>query len=458
MKRLSKLWVFIVAILIFALTFTAFFGVENYYGDKHLVYFKSANDIRWGIDIQGGVEAVFSPENVNTAKVTQKQLESAKEIIDKRLINKGITDYETSVDMANKQIIVRFPWQAGEQDYDAASAIGELGNTAVLEFCGGSTYDKNNVLLSGSDVASASAEVRDGAPYVKLDLTNSGRSKFASATKKYLNQQIAICMDGMVISAPTVNDVIPNGEATITGPDYDGCVELANTINAGSLPFKLTVDDSKLQVISATLGNEALSAMLIAGIIAFAAICILMIARYRLPGAVASIALAGQVAGMVACCSGFFPDANGFTLTIPGLAGMILSIGMGVDANVITAERITEEMRAGRPISNAIKTGHKHAMSAIIDGNITNVLVAIVLMGCFGPSDNIFAKIFSPVIGMFGASVSGAVYSFGYTLLMGVIFNFIMAVFASEIMLSSLAKFKCMRKPWLYGGVKNAEE
>ncbi len=456
-KKLSKCWFFVVAILIVALTVVSFFGVKNYYGDKEIVYFKSAGDIRWGIDIQGGVEAVFAPTDKNTDKITESQLESAKKIIDTRLINQGITDYETSVDTANKQIIVRFPWQAGEENFDATTAIKELGETALLEFCGGSTYDKNKVVLEGKHVETASAEVIDGSPYVLLKLTNEGRSKFASATKTYLNKQIAICMDGQVISAPTVNDVISNGEATITGPDYDGCVDLANTINAGSLPFAMGVDDSKLQVISATLGAEALNAMLIAGLIAFAVVCLIVIVRYRLPGVVAALSLSGQVAGMIACASGLFAGTEGFTLTIPGIAGMILSIGMGIDANVITAERITEEMRAGRTVTSAIQIGSKNSLSAIVDGNVTNILVAIVLMGCFGPSDNLFAKIFSPIIGLFGASVSGTVYSFGYTLLMGVIFNFIMGVFASKIMLGSISKFKCMRKPWLYGGVKNAE-
>lgn len=457
-KKLSKCWVFVVALLIFALTFTAFFGVKNFYGDKELVYVKSAGDIRWGIDIQGGVEAVFAPEGVKTDKITNDQLDAAKKIIDTRLINKGITDYETSIDTANKQIVVRFPWQAGEENFDASTAIKELGETAVLTFCGGSTYDKSKIVLEGKYVESASAQVMNSSPYVQLKLTSEGRSKFAAATKEYLNKQIAICMDEQVISAPTVNDIITNGEATITGPDYDGCVDLANTINAGSLPFKMSVDDSKLQVISATLGAEALEAMLIAGLVAFIAVCIIVIFRYRLPGIIAAISLAGQVAGMIACASGYFDGTEGFTLTIPGIAGMILSIGMGIDANVITAERITEELNAGRTVTSAIKIGSKNSLSAIVDGNMTNILVAIVLMGCFGPSDNLFAKIFSPLIGLFGASVSGTVYSFGYTLLMGVIFNFIMGVFASKIMLGSISKFKCMRNPKLYGGAKNAEE
>lgn len=458
MKRLGKQWFFIVAILIFAITSVAFFGIKNYFGDTEIVYFKSATDIRWGIDIQGGVEAVFAPSN-KKVNATEKQLEAAREVINTRLVDKGITDYETSVDTINDQIIVRFPWQSGEEDYDAASAISELGNTAELTFCTGSTYNKDNVILKGStDVATASAEITEGDPYVLLKLTSEGKSKFASATANNIGKSIAICLDEQVITAPTVNDAITDGTARITGPDYDGCVELANTINAGSLPFAMTVDDSKLQVISATLGGEALNSMLIAGVIAFVAICALMIVKYRLSGVVASIGLIGQVGGMIACVSGLFPNSAGLTLTIPGIAGIILSVGMGVDANVITSERIAEEIRNGKTVTGAIESGSKHALSAIVDGNITNVLVAVVLMGCFGPTDSVFSKLLSPIMGLFGASVSGAVYSFGYTLLMGVIFNFIMGVFASKLMLKSISGFKALRKPSFYGGAKNVEE
>ncbi len=456
MKKTNKAWFFIVAILIIALTAVSIFGIKNYYGDTENVYFKSASDIRWGIDIQGGVEAVFAPEGVEADTVTDQQLNAAKEIIDTRLINQGITDYETSIDSVNGQIIVRFPWQSGDTEHDAASTVAELGKTAKLTFCAGSAYDANKVIIDGSMVNFAQVAIQDGSPLVQLQLNDSGKAKFAEGTKANLNGNIAICLDGQVISAPQVNDVITDGIATISGGgmDTEYCEYLANTINAGALPFAMSVDNSKLQVISATLGEEALNTMLIAAIIAFAIVSIIIILRYRLPGMVAVIALIGQIGGMIACSSGFFGGAAGFTLTIPGIAGMILSIGMGVDANVITAERITEELRAGKTVSRAIDIGSKSSISAIVDGNVTNILVTIVLMGCFGPSDNIFAKLFSPIIGLFGASVSGAVYSFGYTLLIGVIFNFIMGVFASKIMLKSISGFKCMRKPWLYGGAK----
>ncbi len=459
MKKTNKAWFFIVAILIIALTAVSIFGIKNYYGDTEKVYFKSASDIRWGIDIQGGVEAVFAPEGVDADSVNSTQLSAAKEVIDSRLINQGITDYETSIDNINKQIIVRFPWQAGDTEQDAATTVAQLGETAKLTFCAGSSYDESKIIIDGSMVDIAEMIVQDGKPMVSLKLDESGKSKFAEGTQANLGGSIAICMDGNVISAPNVKNVITDGYATISGDGMDAeyCTYLANVINSGALPFAMNVDDSKLQVVSATLGEDALNSMLIAAIIAFAVVSVIMIARYRLPGAVAVIALIGQIGGMIACSSGFFGGANGFTLTIPGIAGMILSIGMGVDANVITAERITEEIRSGKTIRRAIDLGSSNSFSAIADGNMTNILVTIVLMGCFGPSENIFAKLFSPIIGLFGASVSGAVYSFGYTLLIGVIFNFIMGVWASKIMLKSISSFKCMRKPWLYGGAKNAE-
>lgn len=458
-KKVGKSLFFIVLAFIVALTSISFFGVKSYYGDNEKVYFKGASDIRWGIDIQGGVEAVFSPET--DKDVSEDQLEAAKETINNRLINLGVTDYETSIDTRNDQIIVRFPWQSGEKDFDAASAVNELGETAVLTFCEGSTYDKDKVVLVGStDIQQAAAVVMNGEHSVELKLTSAGRSKFATATAKNVGKQIAICMDGQVISAPKVNTAITNGVAYITGQfTYEECASLASKINSGSLPFKLTVDDSKLQIISPTLGAEALKTMTIAGIIAFAIICLLIIVRYRLLGAISCVALAGQIGGIIACVSGFFAGSNSFTLTIPGIAGIILSIGIGIDANVIINERIREEIRSGKTVSGAINDGFRNATSAIIDGNITNVIVAVVLMGCFGPAESFFAKIFSPALSLlFGSSVSGAVYSFGYTQVIGIIFNFIMGVFASRLMLKSLANFKCMRNPWLYGGTKEVEE
>ena len=455
-KRTGKPVFFVVLILILALTYTAFFGVENYYGDTRKVYVKGANDIRWGIDIRGGVEAVFSPDKEGV-DITDDDMDAAKAIIETRLVNKNITDYEVYPDSDNHQIIVRFPWAADESDFDAAAAVQELGDTALLSFC--RNEDKEDVILSGAeDIERAQAGVDENGNYVVyLYFTNTGKSKFATATAELVGSKISIWMDDQEISAPTVNEAITDGTAYINGRSgSEEAKELADKINAGSLPFALTVDDSKLQIISPSLGSDAVRVMLIAGSIAFGIVCLLMILRYRLNGVVTSIALLGQLAGTIACISGFFPNTDSFTLTIPGIAGIILSIGVGVDCNVIASERIRDEFKKGKTIDGAIDSGFKNALSAIVDGNVTIVIVSLVLMGAFGTPDSFIAKIFSPIMSLLGSSITGSIYYFGYTLLVGVIFNFIMGLLASKLMLKSVSQLKFLRKPWLYGCKKNA--
>ncbi len=454
-KRTGKPVFFVIFILILALTYCAFFGFENYYGDTRKVIIKGANDIRWGIDISGGVEAVFSPDK-NDVDITSDDMDAAKAIIETRLVNNNITDYEVYTDNNNHQIIVRFPWAAGESDFDAQSAVQELGETALLTFC--RNEDKNDVILKGSeDIKSAQAGPDENGNFVVyLNFTDAGTSKFATATASLVGQKISIWMDDQEISAPTVNQAITNGSAYINGmANADEAKSLADKINAGSLPFALTVDDSKLQIISPSLGSDALDVMLIAGAIAFAIVCVIMIVLYRLHGVIAAFALLGQLAGTIACISGFFPNLSSFTLTIPGIAGIILSIGVGVDCNVIAAERIRDEFRKGKTIDGAIDSGFKNSLSAIIDGNVTIVIVSLVLMGAFGTPDSPIAKLFSPLMSLFGSSITGSIYSFGYTLLIGVIFNLIMGVLASKYMLKSISQLKFLRKPALYGGKKN---
>ena len=455
-KRVGKPVFFIILVLILALTYTAFFGIEDYYGDTRKVYFKGAGDIRWGIDIRGGVEAVFSPDKKDV-DITDNDMSAAKAIIETRLVNKNITDYEVFPDNRNHQIIVRFPWAADESDFDAQSAVKELGETALLTFC--RDENKDDVILKGSeDIEKATAGIsqEDGSSIVQLKLTASGKTKFATATGEQIGKKISIWMDDTEISAPTVNEAITTGEAYISGiGDAAAAKELADKINAGSLPFALTVDESKLQIISPSLGSDALDVMIIAGSVAFGVVCLLMIIRYRLHGAVAAIALLGQLAGSIACISGFFPGSSSFTLTIPGIAGIILSIGVGVDCNVIAAERIRDEFQRGKTIDGAISAGFKNSLSAVIDGNMTIVIVSLVLMGAFGTSDNILTKILSPVMSLFGSSITGSIYSFGYTLLIGVIFNLIMGVVASKYMMKSISQIKFLRNPALYGGKKN---
>ena len=247
---------------------------------------------------------------------------------------------------------------------------------------------------------------------------------------------ISIWLDDENVSTATVNAAITDGEAIITSSasnpfTQDAVVKMARQINSGALPFALTVDS--YSTVSPSLGENSLSAMVLAGVIAFALIVVFMTVLYRLPGFLACIALAGQVAATLAFVSGYFPVFESFTLTLPGIAGIILAIGMGVDANVITAERIKEELKNGKSLDGALKSGFARGLTPIIDGNVTIVIVAIVLMGAFGPSDGLFAKALHFVFFAFGPSTAGTIYAFGYTLLTGVLLNFVFGVFATRV-------------------------
>lgn len=472
MKRTSKPVFFIVALLIVALTYTSFFGIYKNFGDRVDTVIRGAFDIRTGIDINGGIEVTFAPADAKI-DATDAQIEAMKEVIVRRMIANNITDYEAYTDTDNDQVVVRFPWKNNETEFDAASAIEELGKTALLEFYLDKTEStglptekpgKEDFVLNGSLVSSATPGFdQENTPIVSLELDKAGKEAFSTATKKQANLNgssgstytISIWLDDECISNPTVNEHIADGKAQISGgfADYAEALDLANLINSGSLPFSITAKNTS--TFTATLGERALEIMVIAGIIAFSLISIFMILYYRLPGFVGVIALLGQVGGSIAVVSGYFSFFNSFTLTLPGIAGIILSIGMGVDANIITAERIKEQIRGGRTIDGAINNGCSESFSAIFDGNITVIIISVVLMGVFGPADSLFAKLLKPLLFMFPVSASGAVYSFGYTLLAGIIFNFIMGVTCSRLMLKSISRFKFLRKPWLLGGKRH---
>ena len=466
MKRIPKPVFFIVVLLILTFAATSIFGVSYYVGDNKHTVIKGLGDVRWGIDIRGGVEATFKPAGDYNA--TDSQLDAAKAIIENRMISEGITDYELYADYNSDRIIVRFPWKDTETEYDPAAAIEEISSTALLTFRPGQEFvdtvmgsdgsyiyktptgATSEILMEGSAVESAKAELiqdNTGAQknVVTLKLNEEGKQTFKEITTEYEGQTVSIWMDDVMLSAPTVENVITDGIAQITG-DFTAveASELANKITAGALPFQLETVSSGS--ISPTLGANSLVAMAYAGVIAFILIAIFMIVMYRLPGVISVIALCGQLGLSIAAVSGYFTIFPSFTMTLPGIAGLILSIGMGVDANVITAERIKEEMQTGRTLNGALQKGTKSSLSAIIDGNMTIIIVSVILLLVFGPT-NLLSW-------LFGASTTGTIYAFGYTLLMGVISNFIMGVLLSRIMLKSSVSFRCLNKKWLYGGAK----
>lgn len=452
-SRITKPVFFIVFILIVAFALLSTMGIRTYYGDIKTSWIWGIDDIRWGIDIRGGVNVTFGvPEDyAATHDITQDDLNAAKSIIETRLVDKNINDYSVYTDSATNGIVVQFPWQSGDNSFDPRQAVNEIGETALLTFREKHEIDENglptgvteeNVILTGADVEKAYAyyDSENDKYAVSLKLKETGKQAFSEATERLLNDTISIWMDDLCISYPTVSAHITDGSASISGNfTADEATQLADKINGGALPFKLEI--MSLSTISPILGMGARDAMALAGLIAFVTIAVFMIIYYRLPGFVAVVALTGQIAGMFAAITGFFGFNDASSLTLPGIAGIILSIGMGVDANVISAERIKEELKAGRTIDGAVKNGFQRGFTAILDSNLTVIIVALILMAVFGT--------------WFGATTEGTVYSFGYTLLAGVIMNFIMACWATRLMTVSLSKFKCFRKPGFFGVLKS---
>lgn len=468
MKKTGKLTFFIVAAFILLFTASTVAGFDYFYGDNKTTVVKGVDDIRLGIDIQGGVDVTFAPADGYDA--TDEQLDAATEIIKARLGALGINDNELYSEYKSDRIIVRFPWQAGESEFDAQAAVKELGEMAQLTFRKGTDtetdeegniYPTGEIVLTGGDIESANYVNRPDSSgnyewVVTLKFKESGKDAFTAATAELAGTgtPMSIWMDNTMISAPTVNEVITKDSAEINGHfDNESSKKLADQINSGALPFKM--ETTSFQTISSTMGKGSLDAILLAAYIAFAFIAVYMIILYRLPGFVAVLAIIGQIAGTLAAVTGWFGFMPGSTLTIPGIAGIILSVGMGVDANIITGERIKEEIRSGKTLDSAIKVAYKRAFSAILDGNITNVIIAVILMGAFGVPSSFFSKILNKtVFFMFGATTEGVVYSFGFTLLVGVICNFVFGVFAARLMVTSLSKFKAFRSRKLYGGVE----
>lgn len=380
----------------------------------------SIHEMRYGIDIRGGVEAIFAPRDF-TGKVSQEALNAAVQVFNFRLDQLQILDREVSASTSAGRIIVRFPWRSDESSFNPEDALKELGQMALLTF----RSPDGQTVLDGSQVANAAPMIdsRTNSFFVSLTLDPEGKEAFKEATSKYLGKQIGIYLDETMISSPVVNDTISDGQAMITGNfTQQEAIDLASKINGGSLPFAMEAISAS--TISPSLGQNALHVMTLAGVIGFAVICVLMILRYRLPGIVGCFSLTAQVIGILLAIA--IPQQ---TLTLQGIAGIILSIGMGVDANIIIAERIKEEANKGSSLQTFLYNGFTRAFSSVMDGNVTVAIAAIVLM-------------------IFG---SGSFLSFGYSLLVGVILNGITGVYMSRTMIASLSAYDPLQKPAYYG-------
>lgn len=324
----------------------------------------AAKNIPLGLDLAGGVSITYQ------AKGETPSAEEMNDTIYK--LQKRVEGYSTEAQVypqGDNRINIEIPGVT-----DANAILEELGKPGSLSFQDMS----GNELLSGTDIKTAEAKAYkdnlNNTDYeVALTLTDEGAEKFAEATAANIGSRIAIVYDGETISAPTVQTAITNGNAAITNMEsYEAAEQLASTIRIGSL--KVELEEIQSKVVGAQLGTDAIRTSLLAGIIGFALVVIFMIAMYRLPGVAAGIALTSYVGLTLGLLNAFE-----ITLTLPGIAGIILGIGMAVDANVIIFARIREEIGAGKSVKGSIKTGFQKALSAILDGNITTLIAAIIL-------------------------------------------------------------------------------
>jgi len=415
---------------------------------------KSAGDMRTGIDIRGGVSAKLAPSGLNR-QPTKEELNTVVSLINHRLDRKSIFDANVVPDFTNGRVIVDIPWRANETSYEPNTLIKETIVMAKLTFQEvraanaeelktdskvpkfmymGQNYVKvGEVVLTGDkDVKSATVEADPtNGVQVKLVLQSSGVQKFSDVTAKLAPDteggtskgQIGIFMDEDLVSAPNVSAHISDGTAIISGGfDQASAADLADKINSGNLPFKL--EAPQVNVISPTLGQNALDVSVYALITALILVSLFMLIYYRLPGILATIALLGHTVLQL-----LFISNTGITITLPGIAGIILTIGMGVDANVIIFERVKEELRNGKTLRAAIDIGFKRAFNAVFDANMTTLIASIMLI-------------------LFG---TGSIKSFGITLGLGVVLSFLTAVIASRIMLKSVADLDIAKHHWLYG-------
>lgn len=357
----------------------------------------AAKNIKTGLDLAGGVSITYRVKGDNPS---QSDMDDTIYKLQKRV--ESYSNEAQVYQEGNDRINVEIPGVS-----DANKILEELGKPGSLEF----QDESGEVVLNGSDIADAQGAVYDDPDtgvkkyIVSLTLTKDGTDKFAKATEENLNKTIAIVYDGETISAPTVQAVISDGKAEISGQSsIEEAKSLASIIRIGSL--KLELEELRSSVVGAQLGQQAIKTSLIAGGIGLALVAVFMMIVYALPGVVAALSLAIYTGLELLMLNAF-----DLTLTLPGIAGIILSIGMAVDANVIIYARIREEIASGKSVRTSIKTGFQKATSAIVDGNITTLIAAAVL----------------------GAMGTGSVKGFAMTLALGIVLSMFTALVVSRL-------------------------
>lgn len=396
MRRKSTIALLVIVVLLVGAGYLALNGAQVGRYD----IFPVAEGISLGLDLRGGVSAVYQAQDT-TAEDFSERMDGTVAVLTSRLTSQGYTEAAV-VRQGNDRIRIEIPDVKNPNDI-----VKIVGTPAKLEF----TNPNGDTILSGEHIKTAKAGFNGTTPVVFFELNEEGSAIFAEETLKAVGQTITIKLDGKTITQPTVKEAITGGTGTIDGMEsIEDAKNLALLIQSGALP--LEIKEIELRAISPTLGVEALDRAVLAGIIGTAFVLLFLIAIYRLPGVVAAVAL------LIYLILLFFLLATvpGVQLSLPGIAGIILSIGMAVDANIIIFERMREELRAGKTLRTAMESGFKNAMSAIVDSNVTTILAALVLM-------------------YFG---TGSVKGFAITLMIGVATSMVTAIFITRYLLRQM--------------------
>ena len=372
-----------------------------------------------GLDLRGGmyVEYIGKAPEGSTADFDEL-IEGTMSIIRQRLTDKGYSEANVQK-VGTDHIRVEIP------DVQDETVLDLIGAAAKLEF----KNPAGETFMTGDMVKLARYYYADGDHQIAFELTDEGSKLFADVTAANVGKQIAIYLDGVQLIAPTVQTAITNGSGVINNlGDADRATTIAAKIQSGALPLELTQEN--YEKVSATLGQDAVSTSVRAALIGILLIMVLMIVRYRLNGLIASWALTIYTILLFLFIALFH-----IQLTLPGLAGVVLGIGMAVDANVIIFERFNEEIRKGRSVKAAVRAGFKNAMSAILDANITTLIAAIVLM-------------------FFG---TGSIQGFAKTLLLGVVISMFTAIIVTRFLMNRFVNAGATNTN-LYTKVKTVEE
>lgn len=374
-----------------------------------------AGSIRQGLDLQGGTHIVMQAEETEQNPVTQDAMTQVIAIMQQRINEMGLTEPLIQQEGANR-IIIELP---GERD--PQKAIETIGKTAVLEF-----KDEEGVTrLTGEDLLDAREQIEQGNnPVVALEFTDEGGQKFADLTAANIGRHIAIFLDGELLTNPVVNDAITGGRAVITGQrTLDEAKDLAILLRSGALPVKMTV--MEVRTVGPTLGQDSKDKSVTAFTIGLTLVVLFMLTMYRMAGFVADVALLVYVLILLGILYGLSA-----TLTLPSIAGIILSIGMAVDANILIFERFKEEILSGKVLRLAIQAGFKRAFTTIFDANMTVIITSAILF----------------FLG------SGTVKGFAFTLGLGVAVSMFTAITVSRTLLMFLIDASWIHNPWWFGG------